>query len=93
MLFFFLFLFYTKLRSRNRYKPCNLCRPNIAGAFMMSDHDLHSWLLKQFIFYRLYGASVAEWLRSLTLNHLPLTAVGSNPDRDFGFFHVGKLSS
>jgi hypothetical protein len=39
------------------------------------------------------GASVAEWLRSLTSNHFPLTAVGSNPDRDFGFFHVRKLSS
>jgi hypothetical protein len=39
------------------------------------------------------GASVAEWLRSLTLNHLPLTAVGWNPYRDFGFFHVRKLSS
>jgi hypothetical protein len=35
---------------------------------------------------------VAEWLKSFTLNHLPLTAVGSNPDRDFGFFHVRKLS-
>jgi hypothetical protein len=23
----------------------------------------------------------------------PLTTVGSNPDRDFGFFHVRKLSS
>jgi hypothetical protein len=39
------------------------------------------------------GVSVAEWLRSLTSNHLPLTAVSSNPDRDFGFFHVRKLSS
>jgi hypothetical protein len=38
------------------------------------------------------GASVAEWLKSLTSNNLPLTAVGSNPDRDFGFFHVRKLS-
>jgi hypothetical protein len=27
------------------------------------------------------------------LSDLPLTAVGSNPDRDFGFFHVRKLSS
>jgi hypothetical protein len=26
--------------------------------------------------------------RSLNSNHLPLTAVGSNPDRDIGFFHV-----
>jgi hypothetical protein len=26
-------------------------------------------------------------------HHLPLTAVGSNPDRDFAFFHVRKLSS
>jgi hypothetical protein len=25
-------------------------------------------------------------------NHLPLTAVGSNPNREFGFFHVRKLS-
>jgi hypothetical protein len=25
--------------------------------------------------------------------YLPLTAVGSNPDRDYGFFHVRKLSS
>jgi superfamily II DNA/RNA helicase len=29
----------------------------------------------------------------ITSNHLPLTAVGSNPDRDFGFYHVRKLSS
>jgi hypothetical protein len=39
------------------------------------------------------GASVAEWLRSLTSNHLPLTSVGSNLDRDFGFFRGRKLSS
>jgi hypothetical protein len=39
------------------------------------------------------GSSVAEWLRSLASNNLPLTAVGSNPDRDFGFFRVRKLSS
>jgi hypothetical protein len=40
-----------------------------------------------------YGASVAEWLRSLTSKPLaPHLAVGSNPDRDFGFFHVRKLS-
>jgi hypothetical protein len=37
------------------------------------------------------GASVAKWLRLLTSNHLPLTAVGLNPYRDFGFFHVRKL--
>jgi hypothetical protein len=34
-----------------------------------------------------------KWLRSLISNHLPLTAVGSNPDRDFVLFHVRKLSS
>jgi hypothetical protein len=39
----------------------------------------------------LEGASVAEWLRSLTSNHLPLTIVGSNFLRDFVFFHVRKL--
>jgi hypothetical protein len=44
-------------------------------------------------FKLLYGASVAEWFTSLTSNHLPLTAVGSNPDRDFGFFYVRKLFS
>jgi hypothetical protein len=32
-----------------------------------------------------YWVSVAAWLRLLTLNHLPLIAVGSNPNRDFGF--------
>jgi hypothetical protein len=29
-------------------------------------------------------------LRLLASNHLPLTAVGSNPDRDFRFFHMRK---
>jgi hypothetical protein len=38
----------------------------------------------------IHGASVAEWLRSLTLNNLPLTAVGSNPERDFWFFMWGS---
>jgi hypothetical protein len=38
------------------------------------------------------GAPVAEWLRSLTSTHLPLTAV-PEISRDFGFFHVRKLSS
>jgi hypothetical protein len=38
------------------------------------------------------GESVAEWLRSLISNHLPLIAVGSNPDMDVGFLHVRKLS-
>jgi hypothetical protein len=33
------------------------------------------------------GASMAEWIRLLTSNHLTLTAVGSNPDRNFEFFH------
>ncbi|XP_060593413.1 eukaryotic translation initiation factor 3 subunit F-like, partial [Ruditapes philippinarum] len=33
-------------------------------------------------------ASLAKWLRLLTSNHLPLTTVGSNPNRDFGFFPV-----
>ena len=27
------------------------------------------------------------------MNHLPFTAVSSNPDRDFEFFHAEKLSS
>ena len=35
-----------------------------------------------------FGVSVAEWLRSLTSNCLPLTDVGSNATRDFGFFYV-----
>jgi hypothetical protein len=37
------------------------------------------------------GASVAEWLRSLSLNNLPLTAVGCNPDRDFGWNYQASL--
>jgi hypothetical protein len=43
--------------------------------------------------YSQAGVSVAEWLRSLTSNHLPLTVVGLNPYRDFGFFHVRKLGT
>jgi hypothetical protein len=39
------------------------------------------------------GATVAEWLRSLSSNNLPLIAVVSNPDKDFGYFNVGKLFS
>ena len=30
-------------------------------------------------------SSVAEWLKFLTQNQLSLTAMGSNPTRDFGF--------
>jgi hypothetical protein len=37
-------------------------------------------------------AFVAEWLSLLILNHLSLTAVGWNPNRDIGFYHVRKLS-
>jgi hypothetical protein len=47
---------------------------------------------QQMRFYVLF-ASVAEWLRSLTSNHLPITAEDSNPDWDFGFFRVRKLPS
>ena len=39
------------------------------------------------------GAPLAELLKSLTNNHLPLAYVGSIPARDFGFFHARKLSS
>ena len=38
------------------------------------------------------GASVAEWLRFPTENHLPLTAVSSRPTR-VKIFHVRKLTS
>jgi hypothetical protein len=37
----------------------------------------------------LYMVSTSLWA-SLTSNNLPLTAVGSNPDRDFGFIFVRK---
>jgi hypothetical protein len=41
-----------------------------------------------------FGCIVVELFVSLTAsNHLPLTDVGSNPDRDFGLSHVRKLSS
>jgi hypothetical protein len=44
-------------------------------------------------FLKTITQSVAVWLRTLISNHMSLTAVGSNSDRDFGFFHVRKLSS
>jgi hypothetical protein len=37
------------------------------------------------------GSSVAEWVRPLTSTP-PLFAEGSNPNRNFEFFHVRKLS-
>jgi hypothetical protein len=42
----------------------------------------------QLILVNNVGASVAKCLMSLTSVYFPLTAVGSNPDRDFGFFHA-----
>jgi hypothetical protein len=36
-------------------------------------------------------ASVAECLRVLTSNYLPVCVVGLNPNSAFGFFHVRKL--
>ena len=40
----------------------------------------------------LLGASVAEWLESLTSNHLPLTAVGSIPGQTGSkIFHPAGL--
>jgi hypothetical protein len=31
---------------------------------------------------------MTELLGSLTLDHLPLTALGSNPDKNYGLFYV-----
>lgn len=39
------------------------------------------------------GASVAEWLQSLTSNHLPLINVGSKPHLRRRILHVRKPSS
>ena len=39
------------------------------------------------------GASVAEWLESRTHDHLPLTAVGSNPVMGVRIFQVRKPPS
>jgi hypothetical protein len=36
---------------------------------------------------------VRDAVKVVDFKHLPQTAVGSIPDRDFGFFHVRKLSS
>jgi hypothetical protein len=48
----------------------------------------------QFILHKVYVRfSTAEWLRPLASNHVHLTAVGSNPESDFGLFHVRTLSS
>jgi hypothetical protein len=38
------------------------------------------------------GASVTEWLRTLTSNHLPLNALGSSCARVFMLLNVRKLS-
>jgi hypothetical protein len=57
-------------------------------------HDIFTPILCTCILTKVNNkASLAEWVRSLTSNHLSLTAVGSNPYRDFGFFHMRNLSS
>jgi hypothetical protein len=40
------------------------------------------WMVQYLRFQYLIWASVAEWLRLSTSNHLSLTVVGLNPDRD-----------
>jgi hypothetical protein len=36
---------------------------------------------------------MAEWLMPLTMNYLPLIAIGLNPSMNFELSNVGKLSS
>ena len=48
------------------------------------------WILSRSL---VKGVFMAEWLVSLTQNLLSLTIMGLNIARNFGFFHVRKLSS
>ena len=43
--------------------------------------------------YLYLRVSRADWLGFLTSSHLPFTAVGSNPARDYGFFCFRKISN
>jgi hypothetical protein len=57
-------------------------------------HTLSFWankFIKKVYFH--FQLLVAKWIRPLTSNNLPLTAVNSKPIRDFGFFLVIKLPS
>jgi hypothetical protein len=72
-------------------QPCeyNLCHQKYKTG------QLTHWCYVTLNLLNLCGASVDELLRSFTSNHLPLTTVSLilNPIRDFGFFHVKKLSN
>jgi hypothetical protein len=43
--------------------------------------------------FRYFPAGLAILAHGCKTNHLPLTAVGSNPVIDFGFKHMSELSS
>jgi hypothetical protein len=70
----------------------------------MNDQQVRNLVIYLHIFIlllclkRFWRASIAKWLRPFKFQNtychlLPLTAVPSNLDRDFGYFHLLKLSS
>ena len=62
-----------------------------ARVYYGSEELLHKTCSSLYLFEN--GASVAKELGLLTLSHLPLTDLGLNLVKDYGFFHVKKLSS
>jgi hypothetical protein len=61
-----------------------------------NDNEMIMSMLWQIVLLLKFNCTLLKFncmLLKFNSNHLPLTAVGSNPDRDFGFFHVRKLSS
>jgi hypothetical protein len=93
------------LRSLNAAFPCwsclsycikvsiNLCFKVWTNVFALIFNG-SSYIYPKQLEYKLFlGASVAERLRSLTSNHLSLTAVGSNPDRDFASYVWGSYQA
>jgi hypothetical protein len=74
-----------KLIKKNRRKK--------SDGFVVMQSSVRILLMKYWRIVLYYIMQPVETTWRKTSNHLPLTAVGSNPDRDFGFFHVRKLSS
>jgi hypothetical protein len=82
--------FYVKIQKLNyqQYRGLLDCADVLAG-----HNTNHFQQVKGQGRLTIEGASIAGWLRLLVSSYWPLTTLGWNPNRDFGFFHARKLTS
>jgi hypothetical protein len=76
---------FDKIRSKSLFFKNKFCS-KLSKIFHVHKHMAVLIL----VYLQYLGASVAEWLLSLTSNHLPRTAVGSNPTGTLDSFMWGS---